>query len=829
MPVSKKVSKKVTKTKPVTVTKKKPVVLRSVKAKPTPSKKRIADKKSNSPLHRVLIATGLKKRKGRGVSSSSGFISLPKSRQKRIVLLGVVSAFALTATILTILSFASTVTLARVEAEKMPNIPSSASVSPYWVTLWSSATLSGDFTVASAADKITVRAKGDQCAGAPQMTVRVGDKEIMAQSVTATGLTDYTAAVALPAGKHSISISFSNDYWLPKNCDRNLYIDKFTVYGTTVDPIVETAGYSGKLWNIPTIVNDVPPTIPTSTPTASRTDAEIKFAWGAGSPATGINTDSFVGVWTGNKTFEAANYTFTATSDDGVRVYVDNLLVIDQWKRQSITTVNATKAMTAGVHQIKVEYYDQVFDATLNFSYVKATTATPIPTPTPTPTPAPNPTPVVATRGAKDTNRGNSGALRTFYVDGVNGNDAYNGTSPATAWRTLSKVNSFAAIPGDAILFKAGQAFIGSLNPDSGNATNRTIYGSYADGGSTAGRAIIRQTAWSSTGVTTAMSVGGKAWLHIRDLVIEGTNTTWSYSSGQWLIQGGGQANNLLFDNITVQTCGVCMNGGGSENTVPDPNVAWEIKNSTIGNAGGTAIYYYGKNLRIYDSIVHDWSQRGDPGGAAQHGIYSRGRELDAQRNEFYSPGSVTPRDMGQALSPRSRDNIIAYNYIHDTVGIMIGHFPDTSTSRLGTGRSLIHHNIGWNNKQGNARLLYVGSNGGALTENWAIYNNTLYSSLTTSGSAVGSGGSTGRFVIRNNALAGVWTVSNGVTVTESNNQRGTLAALGLPAVPTSGIWSAIPVSTSPLINAGTATIDTGISLTGFKGTAPDVGAIEVQ
>ncbi|WP_194162100.1 Rib/alpha-like domain-containing protein, partial [Bifidobacterium jacchi] len=49
----------------------------------------------------------------------------------------------------------------------------------------------------------------------------------------------------------------------------------------------------------------------------------------------------------------------------------------------------------------------------------------------------------------------------TYYVDSKNGDDAANGTSEATAWKTLNKVNAIATDlePGDKVLLKRGSTF----------------------------------------------------------------------------------------------------------------------------------------------------------------------------------------------------------------------------------------------------------------------------------------------------------------------------------------------------------------------------------
>jgi hypothetical protein len=63
------------------------------------------------------------------------------------------------------------------------------------------------------------------------------------------------------------------------------------------------------------------------------------------------------------QSFAAGSYTFTATADDGVRVYLDGMLVIDQWKDQSATTYTASRTVTAGNLELKVEYYENGGDA----------------------------------------------------------------------------------------------------------------------------------------------------------------------------------------------------------------------------------------------------------------------------------------------------------------------------------------------------------------------------------------------------------------------------------------------------------------------------------
>jgi glucose/arabinose dehydrogenase len=100
------------------------------------------------------------------------------------------------------------------------------------------------------------------------------------------------------------------------------------------------------------------------TPALDRCDQAVNFNWGGGSPGPGVNTDGFSALWTGAFDFQAGTYTFSATADDGIRVYVDGTAVIDQWKDESATTYTGVRTLTAGSHQVRIEYYENQVDAT---------------------------------------------------------------------------------------------------------------------------------------------------------------------------------------------------------------------------------------------------------------------------------------------------------------------------------------------------------------------------------------------------------------------------------------------------------------------------------
>jgi cell division septation protein DedD len=155
-----------------------------------------------------------------------------------------------------------------------------------------------------------------------------------------------------------------------------------------VPPPVYPSGYTAQYWNNPGQYSNAQ--FPATAPQITRNDAVINFTWNDGSPYPTVTNDHFIARWTTTANFEAATYRFTATADDGVRVYVDNTVVIDEWVDQKATTYTVDLVTTPGTHTVKVEYYENAGGAVMKFDFQKIT---PVPTPTPTPTPAPTSTP----------------------------------------------------------------------------------------------------------------------------------------------------------------------------------------------------------------------------------------------------------------------------------------------------------------------------------------------------------------------------------------------------------------------------------------------------
>ncbi len=99
-------------------------------------------------------------------------------------------------------------------------------------------------------------------------------------------------------------------------------------------------------------------------PAFVRTDPGINFYWTAGtSPGPGLNATYYSVRWTCTINVPAAaTYTFNMLTDDGMNLVVDNNVLILAWRDQSPTPYTRAVYLNAGLHTVRVDYYN----ATLN-------------------------------------------------------------------------------------------------------------------------------------------------------------------------------------------------------------------------------------------------------------------------------------------------------------------------------------------------------------------------------------------------------------------------------------------------------------------------------
>lgn len=129
------------------------------------------------------------------------------------------------------------------------------------------------------------------------------------------------------------------------------------------------AAWKGEYWNWSTPYIDPITTVPPTPSTLCRDDASPYFDWGTGGPGGGVNNDDFFVRWTRVVPFEAGIYRFHARADDGVRLWIDGVLILNQWFDHPVQEFTVDRALAAGNHLIRIDYYENGGGAIFQFWY----------------------------------------------------------------------------------------------------------------------------------------------------------------------------------------------------------------------------------------------------------------------------------------------------------------------------------------------------------------------------------------------------------------------------------------------------------------------------
>jgi hypothetical protein len=103
----------------------------------------------------------------------------------------------------------------------------------------------------------------------------------------------------------------------------------------------------------------------------TRTDANVNFNWFTEAPDAGMGRDTFSVRWTGDVEAQYTEaYTFYTTTDDGVRLWVNDQLIVDAYRDQAATEARGTINLEAGKkYSIRLDYYENAGDAVSRLSW----------------------------------------------------------------------------------------------------------------------------------------------------------------------------------------------------------------------------------------------------------------------------------------------------------------------------------------------------------------------------------------------------------------------------------------------------------------------------
>jgi hypothetical protein len=364
--------------------------------------------------------------------------------------------------------------------------------------------------------------------------------------------------------------------------------------------------------------------------------------------------------------------------------------------------------------------------------------------------------------------------LATAYYVSPSGDDTDSGTSPAAAWRTISRVNQATFLPGDSVLFQGGATFTGSLvfgPADAGTPTNPITISSYGDD-----RASIN--AQHGTGISlhdtqgfdienlniygsglssnngfgiycsNDLQTGTLHHFHIDNVDASGFGA--ASSSGfdvGWGIFFNTLASGFGFEDVSVTNSSVHGNGYGGL-VITESNGS-SAQNVYVGHVQahdnpGIANTQSGTGLGIYLAHVlngtverceayHNGSSPTSNGGGGGIGCFYC-TNVVVQYNESYSNKSPHPFFDGDGLFLDATTGcVLQYNYSHnnDGAGFLIGPFDGPRSDN-----NTVRYNISESDSRRNSYSgIYVG---GDMTNSshTEVYNNTIYMNLPSQGTA---------------------------------------------------------------------------------------------
>lgn len=368
-------------------------------------------------------------------------------------------------------------------------------------------------------------------------------------------------------------------------------------------------------------------------PLLTRNDTSINFDWDVGSPAPSVPVDNFSARWTGELIpLYTESYSFQVAADNGVRVWIDNALVLDRWLPIG-TGGSYTFAvnLTAGKHTpFKVEYYEEWGGAGISLSWSsQRQTAEVIPSNAFMPLGAGDSTPpTVSLSGPASTVSGPFNVTATFneIINGLTADDftVTNGTAaalnaPGGVWTLTVNPTAAGAVT---VALPAGKCLDGGGN---GNTASNVFSVNYTPVANRAPVVTSPGNQVSPRGAIVSVQMQGSD--------PDGQALTWtaaglppglSISSATGLIGGTIPLASAATYNVTV----TARDTGGLTGPV---SFIWAIGEPLVtGSSGLKGEYFDGITpgsaapllTRIDDGINFDWGVD-SPGGAVPVDMFS--------------------------------------------------------------------------------------------------------------------------------------------------------------------------------------------------------------
>ncbi|MBN1263844.1 MAG: cadherin-like domain-containing protein [Anaerolineales bacterium] len=106
-------------------------------------------------------------------------------------------------------------------------------------------------------------------------------------------------------------------------------------------------------------------------PALVREDEKINFDWGSGSPASSVPSNRFSVRWERRMNLSESEYRIRVVADDGVRLYVDDQLVLDRWEKGTAREFTLVLWLDKGEHEFRMEYFEYDGKAEVEFKMTR--------------------------------------------------------------------------------------------------------------------------------------------------------------------------------------------------------------------------------------------------------------------------------------------------------------------------------------------------------------------------------------------------------------------------------------------------------------------------
>jgi uncharacterized membrane protein YgcG len=135
-------------------------------------------------------------------------------------------------------------------------------------------------------------------------------------------------------------------------------LDHYNVY--RLDPEHVHNGLSGHYYNNTNLTDLI----------IRRQDGPVDFNWERNKPIDGVDPETFSVSWKGFlRTDVEGEYDIYTTSDDGVRLWIDGDLIINDWSIHGSTENLGEKYLEKGYHTFRLDYFDETLEADIILEY----------------------------------------------------------------------------------------------------------------------------------------------------------------------------------------------------------------------------------------------------------------------------------------------------------------------------------------------------------------------------------------------------------------------------------------------------------------------------